>query len=360
MESLEELRATIRDLDERILRLVSERMRAAAQIGKVKKAQRVPLRDWQVERTVLQGAEETAQAIGLSPTLTRNVMQLLIAESRARQERETYSNYSGATENILVIGGRGKMGRWLVDFLANQGHRVTVYDTAEAVGVTTSPSFEEALRDTTCAVISTPLDVVPGTIDRLAAAKYPGLAFDIASLKGHLQNCIVRAVEGGLDFTSIHPMFGPGTQILSDQVICVCDCGRPSATARVGGFFADTAVTLVELSLDDHDRIVSYVLGLSHLINILFARVLMHCGGTLADLNRVGSTTFHAQLATSMRIMQENPELYYSIQRLNPYTPRLYEAVTREWQALTKTVSDGDKGSFVEMMEAGLGWLEGR
>ncbi len=351
MDALDELRLRVRTIDDQILRLVRERMDVAQQIGRTKKSQGVPLRDWQVERAVLDHAEHTAGEIGLPPSLARNILQLLLEQSRARQERDAYSQYAGSAENILIIGGRGKMGRWCADFFQNQGHQVSIYDIDDPRPI------EKALSGTSMAVVAVPLDATPAMIDRLTAAQYPGVAFDIASLKSHLRPSIDRTRQAGVAFTSIHPMFGPATQILSDQVICICDCGHREATQRVRGLFADTAASLVDLSLEEHDRIASYVLGLSHLLSVLFTRVLMHAG-RLGQLNRVGSTTFHAQLATSGRVMHENPALYYGIQHLNAYTPQLYAHILEEWKRLTDAVSDADMQSFVRLMEEGRRWLD--
>lgn len=359
MRALEELRQRIRDLDGEILRLVAARMEAARQVGELKKAAGVPLRDYDVERQVLALAAVQADALGLAPHLARSVMQLLIAESREEQERQTYSSYSGGAERILIVGGRGKMGRWLGSFFRNQGHEVLVYDLSrdaqpDGEGV---PTLEAGLARASCTVISTSLEAVPAVIDEIAWRHYSGVMFDIASLKGHLRPALDRARAAGVPVTSIHPMFGPSARTLSDKVICVCDCGDPQATRVVEGFFRETAASLVRLSLEEHDRLVASVLGLSHLINLLFVRVLVGGGDGLEALRRVGSTTFLAQLATSATVIRENPELYFAIQRLNPFTPRVYRALTEAVQELTGLVRDNDQAGFAAVMEAGRSWM---
>jgi chorismate mutase/prephenate dehydrogenase len=363
MDPLEQLRERIRLVDRHILTLVRERLDLAAQIGREKKDRGIPLRDWHVERTVLDHAQGVCAELRLPTPLARNLMQQLLAESRAEQERLTYAAYTGSAETIVIIGGLGKMGRWLSDFFSNQGHSVGVFDVSEARrdnvagGITVYASLAEALAATTFAAVAAPLDLVPQVIDDIANRGYRGTLFDIASLKGHLKPAIDKARKAGVAITSIHPMFGPGARALADQVICLCDCGDAPATQRVRGFFAETAATLVDLSLDEHDRIASYVLGLSHLTNILFTRVLMRGGDPFDAINRVGSTTFHSQMATTATVMRDNPELYFAIQKLNPYTPRLYAAIADELAALTRAVGANDRDAFVSLMRAGQQWL---
>ena len=357
MSRLDEYRARVRQIDELILTMVAERMQQASEIGRIKKENGIPLRDFEVERAVLDSAERRASGLGLSAELARSVMRALIDESRARQERETYSSYAGSAERILVIGGRGKMGRWFVDFFQNQGHRVDVFDTAEQQP---PGGLGERLSGATFAVIATPLNTVPDVIESVARCGFAGTLFDVASLKGHLKPAIAAALRGGVSITSIHPMFGAEARTLSDQVICLCDCGDAEATERVRAFFADTAASLVDLSLDEHDRIVSCVLGLSHFTSILFTRVLMRNADSFGLLNRVGSTTFHSQMATTATVMRENPALYYEIQRVNPFTNELYESIHDELESLTSAVLSDDRDAFVQMMASGRDWMESR
>ena len=278
MNQLEQLRKRIRKIDEDILRLIAARLETATAIGQQKKSEGIPLRDWDVERQVLDRAARQAEAFGVAPTVARHVMQTLIAASRDEQERTSYSTYRGSAESILIIGGAGTMGRWFVDFFGNQGHDVRVFDPAQQNGKT----LTEALDGTSFALIAAPLDAVAGVLDEIATLNYGGTVFDIASLKGHLRDALDRAHAAGLSVTSIHPMFGAGVRTLANQVVCICDCGAPQATRRVEAFFTDTAATLVKLSLDEHDVIVSYVLGLSHLTNLVFTRVLMDSGKNAA------------------------------------------------------------------------------
>jgi chorismate mutase/prephenate dehydrogenase len=356
------LRARVQDVDEQVLRLVAERMELVRQIGEMKKREGVALRDYAVERQVLERAERAAAGLGLPASLVHAVMQLLISESRVHQERAAYSMYTGDAERILIVGGLGKMGRWLVDFLRNQGHDVAVHDVAAGEPENGAPAAAIALEDgarwSSVALIATPLDRIGASIERLVELKYGGVICDVGSLKSHLRGSIEYARRTGARVTSIHPMFGPATQTLSDKVVCICDCGDAQATRRVEAFFADTAATLVRLSLEEHDRIAAYVLGLSHVINIINACVLAESGAAHEQLARVGSTTFASQMATTATVIRESPELYYSIQRLNPFTPEVYASLRRVVEDATGRVLSSDHDGFVRLMERGRQWME--
>ena len=169
MSELQQRRAKIRELDEQILRLIAARTEQAKAIGAIKKSQAIPLRDWEVEKQVLERSAEVASELGLPAELTRTVMQALISTSRAAQERTSYSAYQGSAEEILIIGGLGKMGRWFADFFRNQGHRIEIYDTQPGTQQAAVVSrLEEGLERASFALIATPLEVVPQSIARLA------------------------------------------------------------------------------------------------------------------------------------------------------------------------------------------------
>jgi chorismate mutase/prephenate dehydrogenase len=336
-ERLERLRRRIRNLDAALLGLVAERMELAREVGRAKRDAGIALRDFEVEKRVLERAAGSAAELGLAPELARTVMRQLIEESCRLQEIDHFSAYSGESETILVVGGAGKMGRWLARFFESQGHRVRVHDLAGVADEGDFPraaTLAEGLSDATMAFVAVPLDRVGEAIDEIAATGYRGLVCDVASLKEHLKPALERARAAGLAVTSVHPMFGPGARTLSDKVICVCDCGDARATARVEALFRETAATLVPLSLERHDEIAAYVLGLSHLVNLLFARVLAESGLSYGELAAVGSTTFRRQFGTTVSVALENPSLYYSIQRSNRFTERVFrelESAASDW-----------------------------
>lgn len=207
--------------------------------------------------------------------------------------------------------------------------------------------------------VAVPLDRVAAAVDEIAASGFTGVLCDVASVKEHLRPALQAARGRGVAVTSIHPMFGAGARTLSDKVICLCDCGVPAATERVAALFRETAVTLVPLSLERHDEIASYVLGLSHFLNLLFARVLATSGLSFAELTAVGSTTFHSQFATTESVVRENPLLYYEIQRSNRFSERLYRELERAAADWIGWVEQGEPERFADAMRALNGWLDG-
>lgn len=358
MEKLEKLREDVRQIDRDIIRLIGERLIMTREIGNVKKSAGLPLLNYQVEKAVIENARAVAADLRLSPDFVESVMQLLIGESRTQQERLHYSAYSGNEETILIVGGLGEMGRWLSSFFEIQGHEVLIFDTRrESSDFQTVASLEEGLKRASCAVISVSLDVVPDIIEQIIALDFKGLIFDIASIKGHLVGSIKKAQRNGALITSVHPMFGPETRTLSDKVICFCDCGSAEALNRAKAFFRDTAVRSVDVALDSHDRAISYVLGLSHITNIVFMKILSDSSFQYPELRDIASTTFLSQMITASSVINENPELYFLIQKFNPFKEEIYEQMDRAMTAVVDSVLSDKKQEFEQSMLESKAWL---
>jgi chorismate mutase/prephenate dehydrogenase len=359
-DRLERLRRRIRHLDAALLGLVAERIELAREVGQEKRARGVPLRDFEVEKRVLERAAQSATELGVGTSLARELMRALIDESCRVQEVEHYSATTGEAESVLVVGGAGKMGRWLVRFLESQGHRVRIFDPAAEPGeVTSAATLEDGLAGASMAVVAVPLRRTAAAIDAVVEAGFRGVVCDVASLKQHLRPAFERARAAGTPVASLHPMFGPGARTLSGRVVVVCDCGAPAATARVAALFRETAATLIELDLERHDRVAAWVLGLSHFVSLVFARALASSGLSAAELSAIGSTTWAAQIATTRSVIGESPELYFDIQGLNPFTTEVHERAAAALGEWARWVAQGEREDFADAMTEARAWLEG-
>ncbi len=356
---LDGLRQRMRRLDAAVLALVAERMALARDIGATKREAGIPLRDFAVEKQVLARAETHAADLGLAPEWARALMQQLIDEACRIQEQHHWSGCRGDAERVLIVGGLGQMGRWFAGFFANQGHSVLVFDRREGPSEhPVAPSLAAGLAQASLVLVAVSLERVGEVVREIARLGYRGTVFDIASLKSHLAADFAEARALGVGVTSIHPMFGPGARVLSDKVICLCDCGDAAANARVEALFHETAATIVHVSLEEHDRLAAYLLGLSHLVNLLFARALAQSGRTAAELSAIGSTTFRAQMTTTGSVLLEDPELYYAIQALNPFSPEVFAGLRRALDDWSRFVGDRDPAAFAAAMSHARGWLE--
>jgi chorismate mutase/prephenate dehydrogenase len=155
-------------------------------------------------------------------------------------------------------------------------------------------------------------------------------------------------------------MFGPDTELLSGRHVIFVDLGNAGALTAARELFSSTMAEQVVMSLDDHDRLIAYVLGLSHALNIAFFTALAESGEAAPKLARMSSTTFDAQLDVAGRVAQDSPELYYEIQSLNDYGAESLEALSQAVERVRTAVLSHDHDTFVALMRRGRDYLEDR
>jgi chorismate mutase/prephenate dehydrogenase len=359
--SLEKLREQLSELDLKLLTLIGERQRIVGDIGRDKRASGQATRDYQREKVVLGQAREQADAVGIDPNLAEEIMSLLIKSSLTNQERDRVAaEGQGNGRSVLVIGGAGKMGAWFVDFFRSQGFATDVADKQVRAGAGLFENWTDAGIDYDIIVVATPLAISAEILLALAKLEPQGLIFDIGSLKTPLRAGLNALADAGCKVTSLHPMYGPGTELLSGRHLIFVDAGNPEATAEARKLFAATMVEQLNMEIDDHDRLIAYVLGLSHALNIAFVNALAESGEAAPQLAKLSSTTFDSQLLVAAAVTRDNPHLYFEIQNLNEYGLGPLEALCQSTSKLHSVVAGGDESGFVDLMEKGRAYLEAR
>jgi len=361
-KTLDELRTRLSAIDRELIDLVAARPRRARQDPPPPPATGHATRDYRRERDVILAVRRHAEAGGVSPELAERILRLLIRSSLATQEQaRVVATGQGSGRRALVIGGRGKMGRWFVDFLSSQGFAVEVADPAGAVeGYPHLADWRDSPLDQHLIVVATPLGTTAEVLTQLAERRPGGLVLDLASIKTPLRAGLEALKRAGVRVGSVHPMFGPDTDLLSGRHVIFIDLGDAKALAEAQELFAATMAERVVTGLDEHDRLIAYVLGLSHALNIAFFTALAESGEAAPRLARMSSTTFDAQLEVASRVAEDSPALYFEIQALNEYGTESLSALLFAVERLRATVRSHDAAGFRQMMERGRSYLHTR
>ena len=352
--TLEDLRAKLSTIDHEIVELIAGRQRIVREIGRLKQAKGTATRDYAREKEVLEKGRDWAGALGVEPELAEAILGQLIRSSLQSQERErVVAEGQGDGRRALVIGGAGQMGGWFAEFFTSQGFATVIADPAVEDGPGRYRDWVDAGVDYDVIAVAAPLATSGPILERLARLGPRGLVFDIGSLKTPLLDGLRALAAAGCEVTSIHPMYGPDTRLLSGRHLIVCDVGRPSAARAVKELFAATMVEPLDMGVEDHDRLIAYVLGLSHALNIAFFTALAESGEAAPTLAKMSSTTFDSQLLVSEAVARDNPRLYFEIQHLNRFGLEPLDAIVEAAQRLRDLVAGGDEDAFVELMQRG-------
>ncbi len=356
VEDINDIRVRIERIDKQILELISKRTEAAKDIGRLKMTTSLPLRDLAIEDKVVSRYVQHAARLGIGEGTARQIASTLIEESVDAQSRMPRPS---KPKDVLVVGGTGKMGSWMCKYLRSRGHRVTVSDLVRSPDFPNAESLESAVPGSDFVIIATPISAVGKSLEMVTRTSPDGIVFDISSIKTPVTSVLKGAVKKGILACSVHPMFGPETESVFDRNIIICDCGSEKASNDAEELMNWGGARMIRMPIEEHDRLMACVLGLSHAINIAFFDALTKTKIDYMTLNQVASTTFRKQAATSRDVAFENPELYYDIQHLNPHNKRALDLLTDAVEEIKEADLSEDRRSLARIMENGRKYFGG-
>lgn len=345
-EALRAARERIGRLDLELVALAAERVRVAREVGELKRRAGRSTVDYAQERQVLERAATAAESQGLATEVAQDLVAGLIAAAVSVQEQESLRHAgTGDGKIAVVVGGAGRMGRWIQRFLDAQGYAAAVVDPAapddvDALGRKLLPRADLVI----CAM---PPQRTATCYREWSRSPPAGVIADIASIKAPLVTALRELQEAGARVASLHPMFGPATTALRDADVVICDTGDDQARETVEALFRPTTAHLVRLPLEEHDRLMGDLLSLAHAVAIAFSLALPESD------HPVRSTTFQALAGLAASAVRESPEVYYEIQADNPHSLPAVERLRDAVERLVETVRERRPEAFGELMQEG-------
>ena len=360
MTDIETLRNELSELDLKIIELVHRRQVLSEEIGAIKRDKGRPTRDYQREKLVIELAKSHAEKLNVDPLMVVDLMQLLIQSSLKTQESARVKEEGqGNGKKVLIIGGLGRMGSWFSEFMSMQGYDVHIADkNIDEEDESHFSNWKDTDDNYDITVVATPLRESKEILEEILEHGREGILFDIASIKSPIKETLTKISEKGMRVTSIHPMFGPDTDLLTGKHIVFMNLDEQDSHLEIMKLFESTTAQLIEMSIDSHDYAISYVLGLSHIINIAFSKVLYDSGEKEEEFSQVSSTTFKDQIEVARRVSQENPNLYFEIQHLNDHSIKTIEELNRVIQEISDAITMGSEENFVKIMNSGKKYFE--
>jgi chorismate mutase/prephenate dehydrogenase len=352
------LREEIAGVDKEIIALVARRLHLAELVGLEKTLTGMPLRQTDVEEQVASRLYRECATRGISEAFAEGLSTVLIQESVRRQEALRLP--ARLHTRVLVVGGSGQMGRWLCRYLRSRGYHVMVNDVAGPLAdFAFEPDLAKGVADADVIAVSVPMTVALHVLEKIGSLRPKGLVFDVCSLKAPVEVQLRAMGESGLKVASVHPMFGPSLFPLSSGSILFSDCGNGVAVLEAKELFRPSGATFIDVSLDHHDEFMAYLLGLSHLTLLTFARSVAHSPFDLAGLKRPAGTTFSRLSFAARSLLEDPPELLRDIQALNPHTPAIHRRIREALDDWEKATTDSDGTEFLNLIQHARSYFGG-
>jgi prephenate dehydrogenase len=256
--------------------------------------------------------------------------------------------------DVVVLGGRGAVGRLLSASLRASGVAVLDVDRPAAPGETAPGPFlaadaaapDGALRRALAAAgavaVCLPEEVALAALDRLVAAMGRGaLWVDTLSVKGEVCGALGERARG-IEALSINPMFAPALGWRGNAVAAV-EVAAGARSAALLALLADWGARVERLSAEEHDALTAATQVATHAALLAFGAALLELGYETETALRLATPPHRLMLALLHRMVSANPVVYAEIQRHHPQGEAVRQAMGRALAALS--AGGGDRSA---------------
>ena len=254
-------------------------------------------------------------------------------------------------KKITVIGAGGQMGQWFTKYFSNADYEVTGHDSENKVvgkDVIVTESLVGGILQADFVVLCTPTRRTPEIIRLIAKEMKRGTyLIEISSEKSKVVSSLSK-MPTKINPICIHPMFGPGIKTLKGQNII----SVPIKDAKKELTMAKTlfpGANFVTIDAAEHDKKIAVILGLTHLMNLVFANIISKDEKSILT-EKMSGTTFRVQKTLAESIMTESPELIETI-IANPEIRRVAEDLWKDIGRLLTAVQESKTEEVVNYIK---------
>jgi len=254
-------------------------------------------------------------------------------------------------KKITIIGAGGQMGQWFVKYFASEGFEVTGYDSENKVSgkdVKISESLVGGILKADYVVLCTPTRRTPEIIRLIAKEmKRDTYLIEISSEKSKVVSSLSK-MPAKINPICIHPMFGPGTKTIKGQNIIsvpIKDAKKELTVAKT----LFSGANFVTIDAAEHDKKIAVILGLTHLMNLVFANIISK-DEKMNLTEKMSGTTFRVQKTLAESIMTESPELIETI-IANPEIRRVAEELWKDIGRLLTAVQESKTEEVIDYIK---------
>ncbi|MFB9135857.1 bifunctional chorismate mutase/prephenate dehydrogenase [Vibrio olivae] len=346
---LNELRDGIDAVDKQILDLLSQRLALVEKVGEVKSRHGLPIYAPDREAAMLASRREEAERIGVPPQLIEDILRRTMRESYASEKDSGFKCLNPELRSVVVIGGHGQLGGLFSRMFRLSGYEVKV------LGSKDWHKADELLSDAGLVVVTVPIHLTQGVIEKLGNLPKDCILCDLTSIKSKPLKAMLDVHAGPV--VGLHPMFGPDVPSLAKQVIVHCDGRDESAYQWLLKQFSIWGASLCQMSAEDHDHGMTLIQALRHFTSFAYGLHLSKENPNIDRLLQLSSPIYRLEIAMVGRLFAQDPNLYgdiifssqENIEMIERFHQRLGEAV--------KLLEGGNKQAFIESFAQVSEWF---
>ena len=259
--------------------------------------------------------------------------------------------------NVGIIGGTDGLGKTLIYYFRDE---FDVYisgrdhkkgrQVADDLGANYIESNAGLANISDILVISVPIQHTCDVIREVAPFMKSGsLMVDVTSVKEGPSKTMAEVLPDTVEYIPTHPVFGPRTTRLDNQVIVLTADRKGKWYSKVYDYLAGKNMRIIETTAEKHDFMMSIVQVLTHFSFISTASAIEKLRVDLNETEDYESPIYNLMIDMIARIVSQNPYLTYNIQSMNSNGPKIRNTFADAVMELRDVINDGNEEEFIDI-----------
>ena len=259
--------------------------------------------------------------------------------------------------NVGIIGGSDGLGKTLVYYFRDEFEvYISARDhlkgrkVAEELGVSYIESNAGIANISDILVISVPIHLTSEVIREVAPFMKEGsLMVDVTSVKEEPSRTMAEVLPETIEYIPTHPIFGPRTTTLDNQVIVLTADKKGKWYDKVYNYLASKNMRIIETTAEHHDFMMSIVQVLTHFSFISTAYAIEKLSVDISQTEDYESPIYNLMIDMIARIVSQNPYLTYNIQSRNNNGPKIRNTLADAVVELRDVINNGNEEEFIDI-----------
>ncbi|WP_367112284.1 prephenate dehydrogenase [uncultured Methanobrevibacter sp.] len=259
--------------------------------------------------------------------------------------------------NVGIIGGTDGLGKTLIYYFRDE---FNVYITgrdhnkgrtiADEVNVNYIESNADLANISDILIISVPIQHACDVIREVAPYMKDGsVMVDVTSVKEGPSKTMAEVLPDTVEYIPTHPIFGPRTTRLDNQVIVLTPDKKDEWYDKVYRYLESKNMRVIETTAEKHDFMMSIVQVLTHFSFISTASAIEKLKVDLAETEDYESPIYNLMIDMIARIVSQNPYLTYYIQSMNSNGPKIRNTFADAVIELRDAINNKDDEKFMDI-----------
>lgn len=259
--------------------------------------------------------------------------------------------------NVGIIGGSDGLGKTLIYYFRDEFEvYITARDhkkgraVADELGVSYIESNAGLANISDILIISVPIQHTCDVIREVAPFMKSGsVMVDVTSVKEGPTKTMGEVLPDSIEYIPTHPVFGPRTSNLDNQVIVLTADRKGKWYKKVYKYLESKNMRIIETSAEKHDFMMSIVQVLTHFSFISTASAIEKLKVDLSETEDYESPIYNLMIDMIARIVSQNPYLTYNIQSMNRNGVKVRNTFAEAVLELRDVINNGDSEEFMDI-----------